>query len=92
MKYFFIDIDNTLTKFLRSVSDENLKALSYVLNHGDQVVLCSGRSSASCENIKKTIEEYAKKQMKYGIFSNGGYIVDFSTNQITTNLIPNDTV
>ena len=52
-KIIFVDIDGTLRKNDKTISDRTIKAIKSITEKGILVVLCSGRPQKYTENISK---------------------------------------
>ena len=87
-KLIAIDLDGTLLNSYGDVSDENKKAIENAKNRGIEVVLTSGRMSASVMSIAEEVGAD-----NYMISGNGALIYDLKNKKILYNqCIPKDKV
>lgn len=78
----FFDLDGTLIKFSRKVSEENLKALKLYSNLKGQIVISTGRWPISAIKINSLIENYCENKNRYLISLNGAIIYDLVESKI----------
>ncbi len=73
IKLIASDLDGTIIDSNNSISQDNLKAIDSLQKKNIPLVICTGKTYALSKDICKNLNA------KYGIFGNGGQIVDLTT-------------
>ena len=89
MKYklIAIDLDGTLIKRLKKITNKNFQALKNFTDAGGQIIISTGRAITSTRKIADRIEKYTGKKIPYIITLCGSAIYDHENKIIYKNLI-----